>query len=180
MEDCFSHPVISVSLYLESPFLTRVFKPKTLQLGMYTRKIPVLLKVQADAVIESYHSKDIVFNIENLEFSLINSRKNGRCDFVIRDQLLGLSRIYQVASFIELCWWFESFKRLKENFYKTSQHQSGLGGLAFIPKPKRLSLKSLPSTLVQETENFQSNTLESMKTLSSLKHQLQELKNSYT
>lgn len=189
MEDSFSHPVISVSLYLESSFLTRVFKPKTLQLGMFTRKSPVLLKVQTDAVIENYNSKEIKFHIENLEFSLIDSKKNGRCEFVIRDQLLGLSRIYQVASFVELCWWFESFKRLKEKYNQTRNWSGGcsnqnpsiqVDGFAFIPKPKRLSQRSLPCTLVQETENFQSNTLQSLETLKNLKHQLQELKNSYT
>lgn len=167
----FSHPIISVSLHVESPLLSRVFKPKTLQLGMYTRKIKVILTVRSDAVIESYNSKEIVFNIENLEFSLLNSNKNGKCIFVIRDQLLALSRIYQVASFVELCWWFESLKKLKENYKRSILRTESM---AFIPKPKRLSLV----TLEQNTQHFETSTKESQRNLDTLRDELRQLKNS--
>lgn len=178
-EEAFIYPVISVSLYNETLFLKRILKPKCLLLGMYTRKSPVLLKVQSDAVIENCQQREIIFHIENLEFSLLNSRKNGTCKFVIRDHISGLTRIYQVASFVELCWWFESFKRLKEKYLERHK-ENQLGGdqefgLACIPQPKRLSLKSIASTLV-DIDMLESHSLSSLKNLEIQSQKLQELK----
>jgi hypothetical protein len=181
VERFFIHPVISVSLYTETPIYKRILKPKCFKLGMYTRKSPVLLKVQSNAVIENCKEKEIIFKIENLEFSLLSSHKNGKCTFVIRDHITGFARIYQVASFVELCWWFESFKRLKEKYLEriSAENEGVVQDISFavIPQPKRLSLKSVSSTLV-EMEMFESHTISSLKNLQDLSFQLEELKNS--
>ena len=179
MEDQFNHPVISVSLYFESPFLSRVLIPKTLKLGIYTRKIPCTLIVQSDAVIEKFRKNEIKFNIENLEFSLLKSKKNGNCTFLIRDQIQCISRIYQVASFIELCFWFESLKKIKDRYKRNSSLSDSVeGGFTLIPKSKRLSLPDTFSDLCLKAQNLENSTLKSYKNLNSLKCQLEELKNS--